>query len=730
MRRWFARIALVSGALLATGFDCSGGSSPAPAPPPGTFVEGSGAADAAWFAGRKLDYLTQATVPAATASLANPVTVLAALARAKLDPSYTAPAVPDDAFDGSLSSMAALDDGRDFIALYLTNILLGYSTNPILSPALVGKIDGALSSFKFWFTDPTPAGTTDSSYYWSENHQAIYRTVEYLMGTRHPDGPLGTDAGTGQAHAARARAELLRWFDLRLRYGFSEWHSNVYYQKDIIPLLTLVDYAPDVEVATRAAMVLDTLFFDLSIHTMKDAFGVTHGRSYKKNKMSSTNEDTWGLTNLLFGTSTYGYGTAPADPGATILSATSRYVLPEVILRAAADPGPTTDLERMSLPIPEDPPTSDNPPAVYGSYSDPNDLPIWWGMGALATWPNVPLTLQTFDQYDFWDSPTFSQFAPMRSFGNDPSFAAAVAAGLNPMLDFGLLRQVDTYTYRTQDFMLSSAVDYRAGSFNDQMHAWQATFDANALVFTNHPFRPLAQDGNWLDDPETGGYWNGEASAPRSAQVSNVAVHIYAPQYPATNASPLDYFHYEPYTHAYFPQDYFDEVVESGNWTFGRFGAGYVALYSYRAAQYLVYNGTTQATGGRVKPFDLVANGGADDVWIVECARQADVGSFQAFQSAILAARVVVTPLGAGQQPGESNGFDVVYDSPSQGEITFGWTAPLTVKGQNVPLGGQGNRYDNPYAEVPTNSDKVDVEMGGYGFRLDVVNARRFVVGP
>ena len=42
--------------------------------------------------------------------------------------------------------------------------------------------------------------------------------------------------------------------------------------------------------------------------------------------------------------------------------------------------------------------------------------------------------------------------------------------------------------------MLSSAQDYRPGCFGEQYHAWQATLDEDAVVFTTHP----------KDEPERG----------------------------------------------------------------------------------------------------------------------------------------------------------------------------------------------------------------------------------
>jgi hypothetical protein len=694
--------------------------------PPGTFLEGAGAADASWLMARKLDYLrfeTREWHPE------NPTNVLAHLARKRLEPGYAPPGqVAGNAWDGFLKNVDALDDGRDFTALDLTIMLYAFGDDPTITPELRKRIEDTLTRFKLWYSDPTPPGVTDNSYYWSENHQVLYHTIELLVGQRYPDQTVGTDGKLGRDHEAIAKTRLIAWMKNRLRFGFSEWHSNVYYQKDVTPLLALVEYADDEEIRARASMVLDTLFLDFALHTLRDAFGVTHGRSYKKDKMTSTDEDTWSLTKLVFASSKYDY--SPSDDGAAIFSATTKYTFPEIVRRIAADPNPLVDRERMSLPIAEAPPVDPDLPAPAGfSYQSPDDLMVWWGMGALNAWPVVPATISELERYNLWGNKTLSDAASFRMFTGSPDFAQSLSANTHAMFDYALLREVDTYTYRTSDVMLSSAIDYRKGTFNQHMHSWQATLDARAIVFTNHPFRPLATSGDWLDDPEDGGYWNGEATAPRSAQFENVAIHIYAPQYPKTNAAPFDYFHYEPYTHAYFPQEYFDEVVASGPWTFGRLGKGYVGLYSYRPAKYLVYNGTTQATGGRTKPFDLVADGGADNVWIVECGRESDAGSFQAFQDKVSAARITVTSRGAAKSTGESPGFDVVYVSPSKGEVHFGWEMPFTVGGKDVLLRGPG-RYDNPYAHVTSDPTEIVFERDGVGLRLDVPNGRRTLYGP
>jgi hypothetical protein len=98
-------------------------------------------------------------------------------------------------------------------------------------------------------------------------------------------------------------------------------------------------------------------------------------------------------------------------------------------------------------------------------------------------------------------------------------------------------------------------------------------------------------------------------------------------------------------------------------------------------------------------PFDLVAEGGPDDVWICEVGDVDLWGSFAAFQSAVRAAEVVVVDRGWADD-GAHRGFDVRYASPAEGVLEVGWTGPLHVDGVEVPISGYP-RMANPWCEVP-----------------------------
>ena len=124
-------------------------------------------------------------------------------------------------------------------------------------------IEQRFLAFKYWYTEPTPEGIVDNKYYWSENHRIIFHTLEYLAGHEFSDATFTNDGRTGAEHAEAAETRIRDWLDEKVRFGFTEWHSNVYYQKDVTPLLTLVEFAPDEDLANRAAMVHKNFFLFL-----------------------------------------------------------------------------------------------------------------------------------------------------------------------------------------------------------------------------------------------------------------------------------------------------------------------------------------------------------------------------------------------------------------------------------------------------------------------------------
>ena len=233
------------------------------------------------FRERQDDYLAFATaVPLRPNSTLH---VLNYLERASRDSDFDVPdgAVPDGSWQSIFDKLWQLRDTSDFDLLYLNNLIEAFDGHPAVAPQLWADAEQAVIDFKYWYTDPTPVRTfdgqpvVDSMWYWTENHVLLFKVNEYLAGQRYTDRTFTVTGWTGAQHKERALLEIRKWLDERSRWGFTEWHSDVYYQKDITPLLTLVEWAQDEDIRQRAAMVLDILFLDVALHLHKGNFGAT-----------------------------------------------------------------------------------------------------------------------------------------------------------------------------------------------------------------------------------------------------------------------------------------------------------------------------------------------------------------------------------------------------------------------------------------------------------------------
>lgn len=220
-------------------------------------------------------------------------------------------------------------------------------------------------------------------------------------------------------------------------------------------------------------------------------------------------------------------------------------------------------------------------------------------------------------------------------------------------------REVNKVTYRTPDYMLSSAQDYRPGAAGNREHIWQATLGPDAVVFANHP----ANSGE--NDARGPGFWLGNGVLPRVAQWKDTLI--------ATYRLPED--DWMGFTHAYLPVHAFDEFVMRGGWAFARLGSGYLAL---TAAQ-----GIELATRGP-SAYRELRSYGTENTWLCMMGREATDGSFQSFQDAVLALDVELEALSA-------------RTATLRGEtLSFGWRAPLRVDGKVQRITGF-RHYDSPY---------------------------------
>jgi hypothetical protein len=648
------------------------------------------------------------------------LSILAAVEHSRRDPEFDLDLseVTVDSFAEDFRRIDTWQDTTDFTILYWMNLLLAAEDG--LPEDLVVAMDERLLAYSYWYTEPVPEGVVDEKWYWSENHRIIFHTLQYLAGLRHPD-EVFQDGRTGTVKAEEAREWILEWLDEHATYGFSEWHSDVYYQKDVTPLLTLVEHAPDPEVARRAEIMLDLVLLDIAVHLQNGNFGASHGRSYMKDKPVAWTQDTFNLSKLLFDDTEVDY--TGTDAGATLLARAQRYVMPDAIRAVAKDPGPMLDRTRMGVPFDADAEWEPDPVAPDGrDFDDPENLAFWWERGALTAWQVAPMTLRHIEANGLWEAELFSDFSDFRIIAGAPDEQIEqLAATLSLQVALGVLQEMNSTTWRGEHAMLSSVQDYRPGRRGNQYHAWQATLDEGAVVFTTHPGNEPREGDRFVDGDM---YWTGTASMPRTAQHGTATIHIYDPGY--ENPPPgdlLEAFGYLEETHAWFPTERFDEVVEEDGWTFGRSGDGYVALWSWRDTQWRQHDPEVVPTGGLTGNHDLVAPGGAENVWLVQVGElgpessdgtDGQYPSFDGFREAVTGSTVGVEQAEAG--------FEVSWSDTSEGDLSFSWSGPLEVDGDEVAISGYP-RMANEY--VSTDGPTWSVNAGGSSLILDTENWSR-----
>ena len=240
--------------------------------------------------------------------------------------------------------------------------------------------------------------------------------------------------------------------------------------------------------------------------------------------------------------------------------------------------------------------------------------------------------------------------------------------------------EVNKVTYKTPDYMLSSAQDYHPRERGDQQHIWQVTMGPDAVAFVTHP--PCMSE----EDSRRPNFWCGNHVLPRVAQWRDVLI--------AVHNLPLD--DWLGFTHAYFPIHAFDEHLLRDGWAFARKGGGYLAL----AAGW----GLRLITQGQ-SAYRELRSYGLRNVWLCHMGRAARDGSFEQFQNRIL-------------------GLDITFEelrvccATLRGEtLAFGWEGPLTVNGKEQPITGF-KHYENPYCTTDWPASDVEIHFGGQSLTL------------
>jgi hypothetical protein len=226
--------------------------------------------------------------------------------------------------------------------------------------------------------------------------------------------------------------------------------------------------------------------------------------------------------------------------------------------------------------------------------------------------------------------------------------------------------------YRTPDYMISGLQDHRKGEFESSTHVGQVTLYDKIVIFWSCPH--TSGEGSGLR-PD---YWSGHTTLPRVIQYRNVMSLTW-------RLSEIAWM-----SHCFFEQERFDEVRFDGNWAFARVQRGYVGIYSE--------NGMTVGEQGQYAGRELICYA-PQNTWLVECGREADWGSFDAFVDALRSADIQA-----------SDGM-IAYASPSVGRFVTGWDATPTVDGEPIRLHGYP-LVESPWAYSRFGSGELTIRYG------------------
>ncbi|MBN1640068.1 MAG: hypothetical protein JXA09_02440 [Anaerolineae bacterium] len=482
--------------------------------------------------------------------------------------------------------MAAIDginarrDCSDFDLIGLLGALYRHGSDPDFPDALRAPLEACILGFKYWQDEPG----VDSMCYDTENHSILFHACEILAGQLYPDRVFANVGQTGAWHREKGERLALQWLAERGATGFAEWHSNCYFEEDLVALSHLLDLAEHEEVQELSVLVMDKLFFTIAVNSFKGTFGATHGRSYAPMVLSGQLEATSGISRLM-----WGMGVWNQHIRGLVSLACSEYELAPVLADIAADASP-----------------------------------------------------------EMWDREQH--------------------------------RGVNTVTYRTPDYMLSSVQDYRRGEPGSQEHVWQATMGPDAVVFVTHP-SSMSEVGARRPN-----FWAGNVVLPRVAQWKDVLVAIHR----------LPEDDWMGFTHAYWPCGALDEYRLRQGWAFGRKGRAYLAL---TASQ-----GLTLVTSGP-SAYRELRSPGAENVWLCMMGRPDTDGSFEDFQRAVLALNVDV------------QGLAVRCTTHRGRTLSFGWDEPFLVDGE-AQLLGDDLHYDNPFCSAEYPCERMEIRTSDYLLRL------------
>lgn len=586
-----------------------------------------------------------------------PVTGTYAALAALLPATDGASTLNDATLADELSDLCGFVDMRrdcaDFRAIALLAVLLGGRV-PEASAELVQR---SLVGFKYWMAEPGD----DAMCFWSENHQLLFATAEYLAGATYGEETFSNDRRTGAEHREAGRLRLERWLDLRFRFGFSEWLSPVYYEEDAAGLSLLVDHAPDPEIAEKAAGVLDLLLLDCALHRFEGHFVASAGRLYEVQKKHPERSEMQLVVDHAF---TDGDVSANWDRIGMVFCLRRAYEVPAVIREIAADPAPRTVRSGHGVDV-------SDAAALYGADADPESTgALLWAMEAFVNPGAIRTTMTSFDTWRMATNPFLSalkalDWVPRALLPSAMRLARPAVAGT-------ALERAHVTTTRSDSYLLSSAQHYRPGHYGDQQHLWHVVLPGGVPIFATHPGGPLVDDATRQKTPNR---WVGNGVNPDVASAGPVLLAVY------DTRGRRGYGEGSRFrgSHLYVPFADLDDSARGSHWLAVRQGEGLVGVLA--TSELVAETGHAVRQDGRVTG------------WVVVCAELSEHGSLDGFSSWLAGCSVTLT------------GANLAVTTPDAAYVL----ARRTLTKDGRPVASDYGRYDSSWVQAPFDSDRIEV---------------------
>lgn len=189
-------------------------------------------------------------------------------------------------------------DCADFALHGLIRMYYKYHQTNKLSKDLLEKMKACILGFKYWEDEPGKS----MMFTRSENHEILFYSAEYLAGILFPLENFTNSHQNGLFHILKGKMNAERWMKEKGTYGFTEWHSNCYYEEDMLALLNIYDFGEENSYTrTLAKNLLDLICVMVASHSYRGILATTHGRSYERMILHPELEGMSHLNWLMFG---------------------------------------------------------------------------------------------------------------------------------------------------------------------------------------------------------------------------------------------------------------------------------------------------------------------------------------------------------------------------------------------------------------------------------------------